>query len=217
MRTSLKNSGPRLPHVLAAAAAVWLAASPAHSQESPADAQEMSTQQIVDGLRSGGYVIVMRHATAAESPPSPREQAPGNVDGERQLNEDGRAQMTAFGYAFRELSLPVAQTLTSPVFRAVESAEYFGIGEASEVEALAPPDSGGDAAFLASNVTEAPAEGQNRVVITQRANIVEAFGEQYGISVVEDGESLIFMPTGDDGAELVGRMTIKQWATAAVN
>lgn len=217
MRRSLKNSGLRLSHVLAAAAAVWLASSPAHSQESPADSQEMSTQQVIDGLRGGGHVIVMRHATAAEAPPSPRQQAPGNVDGERQLNEDGRAQMTALGYAFRELDLPVGQTLTSPVFRAVESAEYFGFGEVSEVEALAPPDSGGDAAFLASNVTQAPAEGRNRVVITQRANIVEAFGDEHGISVVEDGESLIFMPTDDGGAELVGRMTIKQWATAAVN
>lgn len=210
MRTITKNSGMRLPLASAAAAAFWLASWPAH-------AQEMSTEQIIDGLSSGGYVIVMRHASATDAPPPPSEQAPGNIDGERQLDEDGRAQMTALGYAFRELGLPVGQTLTSPAYRAVESAEYFGFGEVSEVEALAPPDSGGDPAFLVENVTEPPAEGENRVVITQRANIVDAFGDEHGISIVEDGESLIFEPDGEGGAELVGRMTIKQWAVAAVN
>lgn len=209
MRTTTKNSARRAICLLAAVAAGIAA--------STTVAQEMTTEQLIDGLRSGGYVIVMRHATSPMAPPPPRQQAPANVDGERQLNEDGRAQMTAMGYAFRELELPVGQTLTSPAYRAVESAEYFGFGEIMEVEALAPPAEGGDASWLTSNVTEAPADGMNRVVVTHRANIVEAFGESHDISVVEDGESLVFHPTGDGGTELAGRMTIKAWATAAVN
>lgn len=207
MRTTTNH--PRLC-ILAAAAAAWLTSM-------SAGAQEMSTEDLVNGLRGGGYVIVMRHATSPMEPPPPRQQAPANVDGERQLNEEGRAQMTAMGYAFRELALPVGRTLTSPAYRAVESAEYFGFGEQMKVAELAPPGDGGDPAYLATIVTEAPAEGENLVVVTHRANIVGAFGDEHGISVIEDGESLVFHPDGEGGTALAGRMTIRDWAVAAVN
>ncbi len=55
------------------------------------------------------------------------------------------------------------------------------------------------------------------MLVTHRPNIVAAFGEAHAISVVEQGESLVFRPTGDGDAELVGRVTVKQWAVAAVN
>lgn len=208
MKTTTKNPMVRLALVLAAAG-VWLASSSAH-------AQEMSTEDLVRGLSEGGYVIVMRHATSPMEPPPPQRQAPANVDGERQLDQEGQQQMTAMGFAFRELGLPVGQTLTSPAYRAAESAEYFGFGEQMEVAELAPPGEGGDPAYLAQKVAEAPMDGQNRVIVTHRANIVGAFGDAHDVDAVDDGESLIFMP-GDGTAELVGRMTIRDWAVAAVN
>lgn len=203
MTRTTKNSSLRLAYVLAATA---LASSWAH-------AQQLSGDELVSELSGGGYVLVMRHATSPMEPPSPRQTAPGNVDGERQLNQDGRSQMTAMGYAFRELGLPVGQVLSSPAYRAIESAEYFGFGELMEDDGLAPDADPGD---LASKVAEAPAEGENRLIVTHRGNIVGAFGDAHGIETIEDGESLVFRP-GDDGAELVGRMTIKDWAVAAVN
>lgn len=210
MKRTTQDPRTRLSFALATAAAAWLASSSIQAQNS-------SGEELAAQLSRGGHVVVTRHATSPMEPPPPQRRAPANVDGERQLDEDGQAQMTAMGYAFRELNLPVGQTLTSPAYRAVESAEYFGFGEIVEVDELAPPADGGDPAWLASNVAQAPAEGRNRVVVTHRANIVEAFGDEHGIETLEDGESLIFRPAGGGTAELVGRMTIRDWAVTAVN
>lgn len=208
MKRIFNNPSLRLPYLVAAAAACWLASV-------SAQAQSMSPDELVTALRNGGFVLVMRHAHSPDAPPGPREQAPGNVKGERQLDEDGRAQMTAMGYAFRKLGLPVGQTLSSPVYRAVESAEYFGFGDLMKVDDLAPLDEGGNAAYLSAKINEMPAEGQNRVIVTQRENIVAALGKKYGIDVVADGESLVFHPDGKGGADFAGRMTIKDWAVEA--
>lgn len=169
--------------------------------------QELEGAALADALADGGYVIVMRHAQAPRERPSEDEAARGNVDLERQLDETGRAHMVAMAYAFRELDMPVGERLTSPTFRAIESGRYFGFGDEQVVEALGP---GGDAAWLSVKAAEPPAAG-NTVLITHRGNVVDAFGEG-----LEAGESLVFLPSGED-AELVARMTIRDWAMLAVD
>src|SRR5687768_15221725 len=85
-----------------------------------AAAQSRSTDSVAD-LRSGGYVLVMRHAHSPRELPDAASAQPDNVNLERQLDAEGRAAAKAMGIAVRDLEIPIGQILTSPTFRALET------------------------------------------------------------------------------------------------
>ncbi len=95
---------------------VWLVACSA----AVAGAQLLTGPPLVKSLQPGGHVIVMRHASSPrEVPPVPN---PDNVPPERQLDEKGRATATAMGEALQRLKIPIGEVLTSPTYRARETA-----------------------------------------------------------------------------------------------
>src|SRR5262245_731028 len=84
--------------------------------------QVLSHSQLLAALRQGGLVIVMRHATSPPQPPTRADANPDNAALERQLDEKGRADATALGVAWRELKIPIGKVLSSPTYRALETA-----------------------------------------------------------------------------------------------
>lgn len=54
------------------------------------DAQAPTSQALVNGLRQGGYTLVMRHASATREAPTKDTANPDNPKLERQLDEAGR-------------------------------------------------------------------------------------------------------------------------------
>ncbi|HEU4618630.1 MAG TPA: hypothetical protein VFV10_11335 [Gammaproteobacteria bacterium] len=189
---------------LASAAALLLA-------EGGAGAQTLSGMPLVDALKQGGYVIVMRHASASTQPPRRGQAAPGNLAAEPQLDDMGEATVEAMGYAFRKFAIPVADTFTSPQFAAFETAHFFGFGMRHKVDGLGVKSPSAD--WLKTKVKEAPPAGQNVVIVTQQENLASAFGKD--AENLEPGGALIFRP-GEAGAKLVGRMPIQDWAKLAV-
>lgn len=188
---------------LAGATALWLGAA--------AQSQPLAGDALVDALDDGGHVIVMRHARSPSDPPGPRETMPGNLGGERQLDEHGRVTISAVGYAFREMGIPVGRVLSSPAFRARETAAWFGLGDLHVAAELG--GSNGDAEWLRERVGETPADGANTILITHAGNLRAAFGGD--AADMQDGEALVYRP-GRDGGELVARLTIKDWAKLAL-
>jgi phosphohistidine phosphatase SixA len=89
-----------------------------------ADTQQMHGKTLVRALRRGGYVIVMRHASSPQDLPTKENADSQNIHVERQLDENGHATATAFGNALRRLKIPVGQVLSSPTYRALETAQY---------------------------------------------------------------------------------------------
>jgi broad specificity phosphatase PhoE len=89
-----------------------------------ASAQQLQGKSLVNALQRGGYVILMRHANAPRELPSAQTADPENVHLERQLDENGRTTAVAFGKALRDLKIPVGQVLSSPTYRAFETARY---------------------------------------------------------------------------------------------
>ena len=67
------------------------------------------TPGLVDELRHGGYVLVMRHASSPPNPPDKSAADPENVTLERQLDENGRMTAEAMGRAFKALHIPVGE------------------------------------------------------------------------------------------------------------
>ena len=83
-----------------------------------------ATLLLVNALRQGGYVIVMRHASSPREVPDKQTANPDNVKPERQLDQEGRSTATAMGKALRDLKIPVGAVFTSPTYRALETIRY---------------------------------------------------------------------------------------------
>jgi len=207
-KTSPRKTSPgrrwiRAPLLLAAFAA-WLG-SPA------APAQRLSGTDLVHALQQGGYVLVVRNARSADEAPAERRRAPANLDGERELDSYGQGQMSVIGYAFRELDIPVGHALTSTAYRSRQSANYLGFGEQMTVATLAE---NADPAWLAGAVREAPPPGVNTLIVTHGGLIGRALGRD--ARDLGQAETLVYRPTGD-GATLVARLSVEDWAKLAVN
>jgi hypothetical protein len=194
-----------VPLALALAAAAALLAAGA------AEAQTLSGMALIDALKQGGYVIVMRHASAAAEAPQRGRGAPANINNEPQLDDMGEATVEAMGYAFRKFAIPVGDVFTSPQFAAFETAHFFGFGQRHKVDELGTKSPSVD--WLRTQVRQTPHAGQNNLVVTQQENLAAAFGPD--AQNLEPGEALIFRPSGSD-AKIVAHVPIKDWAKLAV-
>jgi phosphohistidine phosphatase SixA len=178
-----------------------------------AHAQALSGKALVDGLRRGGYVIVMRHASSPRDAPDERTANPDNVERQRQLDEAGRAGATAMGRAIRTLDIPIGDVYTSPTYRGQETVRFAQLPNAKPIVELG--DGGqsmqgvtdAQSAWLRKKVTEIP-KGTNTFVVTHLPNIANAFPKA---SDVLDGEALVFGHDSHGGTRIVARVKIDEW------
>jgi phosphohistidine phosphatase SixA len=180
-----------------------------------AAAQTLSGPALIKSLQSGGHVIVMRHASSpGQIPEKPNAD---NVPPERQLDEKGRSTATAMGDALRRLKIPIGDVMTSPTYRARETARLarlpnprpateVGEGPQAMQGAVAPAQT----EWLQKKVTEFP-KGTNTVLVTHVPNITAAFPDATPAAV--EGEALVFGSDGKGGARLVGRIKIEEWSS----
>jgi phosphohistidine phosphatase SixA len=172
---------------------------------------------LLDALRLGGYVIVLRHgATNADAAKDGMSNPNKKPTGERQLSDAGRAQAIAIGEGLRKLGIRVGVVMTSPLQRAVDTATLLGVGEVKVAPDLAEA---GSAIPRAENDRRADilrklvgyhSGPDNFVIVTHRLNLVEAFGEQ--LADMREGEAAVFEPdfTGD-GYRVVARFQASDW------
>lgn len=176
----------------------------------PAMAQQLSGDALVKTLQQGGYVIVMRHAASSREVPDKSTANPDNTKPERQLDAEGRASATAFGKALRDLKIPIGEVLSSPTYRALETAKFAQLPKPQEAPELGDNGqsmAGGTAAqatWLQKRVTQMP-KGTNTILITHQPNLVGAFPQI--AQGVQDGEALIF----GLNTTLVARVRIDEW------
>ncbi|MBU8542154.1 MULTISPECIES: histidine phosphatase family protein [Roseomonadaceae] len=128
------------------AAPAWLLAPTAFA----ATAQGPAAAALLAALRAGGVVVVLRHGI------TDRRQADtgrlGDRAGQRNLSEAGRAQARRLGQSFAALGLRLGEVLTSPVFRARDTAE-LAFGARAVVEPrLTADDYTPDPALLVRNI-----------------------------------------------------------------
>jgi phosphohistidine phosphatase SixA len=200
---------------------LWLAAvATCLALSTPIRADSLDGPALINSLRKGGYVIVMRHPSSPFTVPDKAQADPGNTKLERQLDDAGRKTAQEMGEAFRRLHIPVGEVLSSPTYRAVESVRLAKFGQA---KTLAQLDDGGQSmqsnaddersTWLRKKVTESPRKGTNTVIVTHTPNLTGAFGQD--AAGVAAGEALIFHPTGKPQADLVTRIKIEEWPKLA--
>jgi phosphohistidine phosphatase SixA len=184
------------------------------STAAAADAQMLSRAALVKSLQAGGHVLVMRHASSPGD--VPQKPNPDNVPPERQLDETGRKTAAAMGEALRRLKIPVGEVLTSPAYRARETARLARLPNAQVIPELGEgPQSMQGAVdraqteWLQKKVKALP-RGTNTLLVTHVPNVTAAFPGE--VPAVLQGEALVFAPDGKGSAPIVGRIKIDEWS-----
>jgi phosphohistidine phosphatase SixA len=181
-----------------------------------AHGDSLSGKDLLAALRTGGYVILMRHASSPRTPPDPAEANADNVQHERQLDEVGRSSARAMGDALRRLKIPIGQVLSSPTYRALETVKIAQLGQATTFpqlgdsgQSMLADTSGTRAAWVKAKAAELPMSGKNTVIVTHFPNIMEAYPQT--AAGLADGEALVLHPDGQGRAPIVARVKIDQW------
>jgi len=179
-----------------------------------ASAQTLVGADLVSALQGGGYVLLMRHADSPRQVPDATSANPDNVNLERQLDEKGRRDAMALGTALQRLAIGISEVLSSPTYRALETARLAGFTDIAEHEELSNEgmSAAGPAytAWLHAQVAKPPASG-SRLMITHGPNINAAFPEH--AAGMEEGEALVLDLGGIAGPVVVAKIKISEWPT----
>lgn len=172
--------------------------------------------ELLKALRSGGHVIVLRHTQADPDKADIDPLNFRNIKAQQPLTEQGRQSARALGDTFRRLGISFGEVLTSRFNRAYQTALLAGYKAAKAVPELtegslvvSPNEQRRRAAFLRQIVVAPVAAGENRLIVTHRANIAHAFGKEW--YDVKEGEASVFRV--ERGAySLVTRMQLDDWS-----
>ena len=175
-------------------------------------AQSLAESDLVAALREGGLVLVMRHTNAPRELPDAAIVQPDNVRGERQLDEQGRRDATLLGESLRRQQVVISAVLSSPTYRALETARLAGFDDVTVREELGNEGmreaSAQRAEWLQMQVAVRPDKG-NHLLITHGPNLNAAFPEH--AAGMEEGDMLVFAPAaGKNG--VVAIIKIGDWS-----
>lgn len=176
-------------------------------------------KELVQTLRSGGLVIVIRHGITFPDQADTDPLHPENVAAQRNLNDKGKAAATALGEAFRQIGVPVGKVYTSQFDRAYQTAVLAGLKNIEKTAditegglVVSPNENNRRTAALRKMLGTAPAPGVNTVLVTHKPNILDALGKDW--FEVKEGEASIFRP--EDGKyTLVARVQVEEWTRIA--
>lgn len=149
-------------------------------------------------LRAGGMNLYLRHAITDRTQLDTGRR--GDRAGQRNLSAAGQAQALALGLAFRRLRLPVAEVLTSEVFRAQDTARLaFGEGVVIHPHLIADDYTQGDAgadARAVSALLGQPVQGGSRVLVGHIVPMGMILGRGLSQAEFPEGAFGIFRPRG---------------------
>jgi len=188
----------------------------------PLDAGAADLGKLVPQLKQGGYVLVIRHVATDDSQKDVYPFVFDDMTKQRQLSEQGRQMARDVGAALKTLGIPLGQTYTSQLHRAVETgslisgAPTIAKGEltdssAGSASAMGKP-TGANAKVgeaIRHLVNAAPKSATNNVLVTHKTNIADAFGKEFGNVI--DGEALVLKPNPSGAPTLVDRVQAKEW------
>jgi len=200
--------------VMAAGLALTLTG-PLSAQSQAQEVAIRDQKQLVESLRSGGYVIVVRHGATFSDQADTDPFNFDNIAKQRNLNEKGKELAKAFGDAMRQVGIPVGEVYTSNFNRAFETAVLAGFKDIEKTTDLtegglvvSPDENSRRAAALRKMLTQVPEKGKNTFLITHKPNIIDALGKDW--FDVKEGEASIFKPQ-DGKYQLVGRVQMEDW------
>ena len=184
-----------------------------------------------EALQKGGYIIYFRHGRTQldQVGLETGNRAEGKInfarcDTQRNLSDEGRAELTAAGEAFRQAAIPLDKTYASPYCRTKETAALLVAGAPSGVGAAAAaargphvqklpllagfPQTDGRSAQLEQLFSQRPAPGKNTLIVAHGMTLRTLTGFAIG-----EGHALVLRP--GDFKTIVARIAPGEWAGVA--
>jgi len=163
-----------------------------------------AAEPVWDALRSGGKIVILRHASTEPGLGDPPGFRLDDCATQRNLSEAGRTEARRIGAAFVSRAIPVARVLSSRWCRCVETARLaFG-----RVEPWASLDSFFDDRSRESQQTRAvraliaePLTGGNLILVTHQVNITALTGIAPAM-----GEMVVLSPEPGENFRIAGRL-----------
>lgn len=200
---------------MGAALAALLSASGAGAQQKQALEPRLEGRALVEVLRKGGQVILLRHVATEHVAPDPGLFDVRDCSTQRNLSEEGRRQARSMARALASLGIPIGQVLSSPYCRCLETGRLaFGRVTESEIlsvwDGLTVPEKSERGGVVREMLATPPPTGSNTVLITHTGTLLYSFG----LSTRPEGVAHVFRP--DEGrAEYLGRLTPEDWVELA--
>jgi virginiamycin B lyase len=168
-------------------------------------------------LRTGGLVVVMRHAHTDQSKQDETPVDMADCTTQRNLSPQGRADARAIAHGLQRLKVRVGVVLTSAFCRTRETAR-LAFGRERVSPALLNTVSAEHNAAWRTQIRAArrllgtkPAAGTVSALVTHGSVV----GDMTGL-FLEEGEALVFRPLGNSRFRLVGRILPREWARLRV-
>ncbi len=163
-----------------------------------------SDAELLRALRSGGHVILIRHASTVPGIGDPAGFVLTDCATQRNLSEAGRAEAARIGATFKAERIPVGQVLSSRWCRCLDTAR-LAFGKVSPWPALDshfdhPADGAAQAAAVNSGIAARETAGENLVLVTHQVNI----SALTGVSPAQ-GEAVVTRRAGN-ALRVVGRL-----------
>jgi phosphohistidine phosphatase SixA len=155
-------------------------------------------------LKSGGHVVVVRHASTEPGVGDPPNLKLGDCATQRNLSAPGREESTRLGGAFRARGIPVDEVLSSEWCRCRDTAQLaFGrYAPWPPLNSFFSDRSAEGAQTRAVRERAARWQGPgNLVLVTHQVNITALTGV-----FPAQGEMVVLRPGGGDTVEVVGRL-----------
>jgi broad specificity phosphatase PhoE len=173
---------------------------------------EAAGSPLVDQLRRGGVVLVIRHAATAFAKPDRDPVDLKDCRTQRNLSAEGRRDARRIGQGARRLQLRIGAVFSSPFCRTLETAR-LAFGRATVNAALLNTITADHDTVWQRQIRAArrllgtkPAAGRVTVLVTHGSVVGDATG-----LTLEEGETLVFRPFGGGRFRLVGRIPPRDW------
>ena len=183
---------------------------------------QYSSDPLIAQLAEGGYVVYIRHgrtdATNQDKQDKPEWWKSCDPRRHRLLSDDGRNQMQSIGANMRALRIPVGKVITSEYCRATDSGLLLQLMPIATDPALNYADAHrylkrNDAQIIADLrklLSAKPAAGKNTILVGHVHGVNPPLDQAF--SSIQEAESVVVRPLGDDKFEVVGRVTVEKWA-----
>ncbi len=155
-----------------------------------------SPDRLIAQLKSGGHVLMIRHAYAPGTG-DPEHFRIGDCATQRNLNDQGRAQAKKIGQWLRRRGIDTARIYSSQWCRCLETARLLELGPVTELPALnsffeRPQDRDPNLAALQAFLFQQPVEGPLIIMVTHFVTISGITGEG-----VDSGEGVLLKLRSD--------------------
>ena len=172
----------------------------------PAAAQELTGDALFAAMKSGGYVVYLRHGLSDTSQ-TDAEPFKADCAAQRNLSDAGKAQAKSIGETFKAHGVAVDQVFSSTYCRAKDTAT-LAFGKAEVVPALfyslglSKDDAAKAGAELKKLLAAAPKAGANTVLVGHTSNLKEVAG----VWPKKEGSAYVFKPDGKGGFTIAGTL-----------